>query len=105
MMSGPNVAARTGTRARTAASHAVSPVYGSSGTLTAVPAAAPSPRSSMNPVPGNRYRPLSWSEIVRTPGSPKNTASTPSPWWVSRSTYSTRSPAARARAIASAGSL
>ena len=66
--SGPNAAASVGSRARTAASHAVSPVYGSSGTLTALPAAAPSPRSSMNPVPGNRYRPLSWNDTVSTPG-------------------------------------
>ena len=68
--SGPNVAASAGTSERTAASHAVSPVYGSSGTLTADPAAAPSPRSSTNPVPGKRYRPLSWNETVNTPGSP-----------------------------------
>ena len=46
-----------GASARTAASHGPSPVPGSSGTLTDVPAAAPSPSSSTKPVPGNRYRP------------------------------------------------
>ena len=48
---------------------------------------------------------LSWSESVSTPGSSYATSWTPSPWWTSRSTYRTRSPSARARATASAGSL
>ena len=86
MTSGPKAAASVGSSARTAASHAVSPVYGSSGTFTDDPAAAPSPTSSTKPVPGNRYRPLSWSDSVSTPGSSYATAWTPSPWWTSRST-------------------
>ena len=83
---------------------AVAGLRAASGTLTTVPAAAPSPISSANPVPGNRYRPLSWNDTVSTPGSAAWIASTPSPWWTSRSTYRTRSPSRRARAIASAGS-
>ena len=49
------------------------------------------------PVPGKRYRPDSWNETVRTPGSSRWIAWTPSPWWTSRSTYRTRSPSRRAR--------
>ena len=75
-----------------------------SGTLTDVPAAVPSPSSPTPPVPGNRYRPVSWNDRVRTPGSSQWIAWTPSPWWTSRSTYRTRRPSRRARAIASAGS-
>ena len=37
--------------------------------MTDVPAAAPSPSSPTPPVPGNRYRPVSWNDTVRTPGS------------------------------------
>ena len=68
---GPNTAASVGTSARTAASQAVLAgvrlerhVDGRSG-RRALPRAR---RES--PVPGNRYRPLSWSDSVRTPGSP-----------------------------------
>ena len=43
MRSGPKAAASSGTSRRTAASHGSAPVNGSSGTLTAVPAAVPSP--------------------------------------------------------------
>ena len=69
MRSGPNAAANSGSSAWTAASHAPSPVSGSSGTLTDVPAAVPSPSSPTPPVPGNRYRPVSWTDSVSTPGS------------------------------------
>ena len=67
--SGPNAAARGGTMARTAASHGSGPQSGSSGTLTDVPAAFPSPSSSTKPVPGKSERPDSWKETVMTPGS------------------------------------
>ena len=67
--SGPNAAANSGSSTWTAASHAPSPVSGSSGTFTDVPAAAPSPSSPTPPVPGNRYRPVSWNDSVNTPGS------------------------------------
>ena len=105
MRSGPKDAARAGTRARTPASQVPSPVPASSGRLTEVPAATPSPSSSTKPVPGKRVRPLSWIETVSTPGSSRWIAWTPSPWWTSRSTYITRRPARRAAAIARAGSL
>ena len=101
--SGPNAAASSGSSDRTAASHAPSPVPGWNGTLTEVPAALPSPSSPTSPVPGKRYRPVSWNDRVRTPGSSQWIAWTPSPWWTSRSTYRTRRPSRRARAMASAG--
>ncbi len=83
--SGPKAAATGARMASTAPSQASGPVSGSSGTLIAVPAASPSPSSSMNPVPGNSVRPVSWSEIVITCGSPAWIVWTPSPWWTSRS--------------------
>ena len=51
-----------------------------------VPRAAGPPMSAGQPVPGNRWRPLSCTEIVITRGSFQKARSTPSPWWTSMST-------------------
>ena len=55
-----------------ARSHAASPVPGGSATLATEPSALGPPISCGHPVPGNRARPVSWTEIVMTRGSSQN---------------------------------
>ena len=94
-------------RTPTTASHDASAVSGSSGMFTGRPRrGVPAAGSSTKPVPGNRVEPRLVDRDREHPaGRPRRWASTPSPWCTSRSTYRTRWPASRARAIASAVSL
>src|SRR5713226_6255521 len=66
---GLNRRSMAGTTFSNPSSQGSSHANGSNGRLAAAPLPSPEPESRGNPVPGNRYRPLSCRLIVRTSGS------------------------------------
>ena len=91
-------------RTRTAASQAPSP-HVRAGAARSPPSRPrpPRPAPPPRPSPGTGSGRSRGTTPSARPDRGQWIAWTPSPWWTSRSTYSTRSPSRRARAIASAG--
>ena len=102
---GPERGGQLGEQRRIAASHAPSPVSGLERHVDGRPGGRPLAQLiRRRRSPGTGTARSRGTTRVSTPGSSQWIAWTPSPWWTSKSTYRTRRPSRRARAMASAGS-